>query len=94
MSGKKGRKDLKPLPTFASDKAAEQFVDSEDLSTYDLSKGHVVRFEFEPKSAQVNLRMPEGLLLSVKQRAKLRGIPYQRYIREVLERALEKPERR
>jgi len=59
------------------------------LSEYDLSKGRPVRFEFERKTAQVNLRMPEGLLESVKRRAKRRGIPYQRFIREKLERALQ-----
>jgi len=32
--------------------------------------------------------MPEGLLQSVKLRAKRRGIPYQRFIREVQEKAL------
>jgi predicted DNA binding CopG/RHH family protein len=32
--------------------------------------------------------MPEGLLKAVKERAKQRGIPYQRFIRETLERAL------
>lgn len=94
MSARKAGKGLKPLPEFVSDKAAERFVAETDLSTYDLSGGKVARFEFDRKSAQVNLRMPEGLLLSVKQRAKLRGIPYQRYIREVLERALQQPEHR
>ena len=46
-----------------------------------------MRFEFEPKSAQVNLRMPEGLVKAIKERAKSRGIPYQRFIREALEKA-------
>jgi predicted DNA binding CopG/RHH family protein len=88
MTGKIKAKKLKPLPVFASDSAAETFVDRGDLTKFDLSKGRGMRFEFDRKSAQINLRMPEGLLASVKLRAKRRGIPYQRFIREVLEKAL------
>ena len=44
-----------------------------------------MRFEFEPKDARVNMRLPESLLKSVKQRAGKRGIPYQRYMREMME---------
>ena len=82
------RKTLKPLPRLKSDAEAERFVDTADLSDYDLSGFGPARFEFEKKSAQVNLRMPEGLLKAVKERAKKRGIPYQRFIRKALERAL------
>ena len=88
MTGKSKAKRLKPLPVFASDSEAENFVARADLTKFDLSKGRVTRFEFDRKSAQVNLRMPEGLLQSVKQRAKRRGIPHQRFIRELLEKAL------
>jgi predicted DNA binding CopG/RHH family protein len=85
MSSKKA---LKPLPRLKSDEEAERFVDTADLTEYDLSGFKRMHFEFEPKSAQVNLRMPESLLKAVKARAKKRGIPYQRFIRETLERAL------
>ncbi|MCP3701872.1 MAG: hypothetical protein GY954_02950, partial [Alteromonas sp.] len=37
---------------------------------------------------QINMRMPENLIEAVKAKAKLRGIPYQRFIRETLEKAL------
>jgi predicted DNA binding CopG/RHH family protein len=47
-----------------------------------------VRFEFEKKAARVNMRLPEPLLAAVKARAKARGVPYQRFIREVLEHAV------
>ena len=36
------------------------------------------------------MRMSRNLLDAIKQRAKARGIPYQRYIRETLEDALRK----
>ena len=82
------RKALRKFPRFESDEEAERFVAEADLSDYDFSDFKPMRFEFEKKTAQVNLRMPEGLLKTLKDRAKERGIPYQRLIRETLERAL------
>jgi predicted DNA binding CopG/RHH family protein len=79
----------KKLPTFRSDAEAERFVDEADLSEYDLSGGKLVRFELKPKDTQVNLRLPSPLLEAVRARAKRVGIPYQRFIRLALERALE-----
>ena len=78
----------KKIPTFKSDREAEAFVDTADLTKYDLSGAKPVRFEFEKKEARVNMRMPEPLLKAVKNRAKARGIPYQRFIREALEDAV------
>jgi len=76
------------IPTFESDAEAERFVETADLSQYDLSGATPVRFEFEKKAARVNMRLPEPLLAAVKAHAKARGIPYQRFIREVLEHAV------
>lgn len=76
------------LPRLKSDKEAERFVETADLSEYDLSGGKQVHFEFEKKSAQLNMRLPETMMLALKERAKRRGIPYQRFIRETLEHAL------
>jgi predicted DNA binding CopG/RHH family protein len=80
------KRKLKPLPTFRTDEEAERFVDEADLTEYDLSGGKPARFEFEKKTARINMRMPEGLLQAVKARAAKRGIPYQRFIRETLEK--------
>lgn len=78
----------KKIPTFKSDREAEAFVDTADLSKYDLSGATAVRFEFEKKEARVNMRLPEPLLEAVKDSARARGIPYQRFIREALEHAV------
>jgi predicted DNA binding CopG/RHH family protein len=83
----------KKIPIFDSDEEAERFVETADLSEYDLSRFRPVRFEFEAKAAQVNMRMPKPLLDAVKERAKLRGIPYTRFIREVLEREISRPDK-
>ena len=80
----------KKIPTFRTDAEAETFVDSADLTKYDLSGGKTVRFEFEKKGSRVNMRLPETLLDAVRKSAKKRGIPYQRFIREALEQAIRK----
>ena len=80
---------LKTLPEFKTDREAEKFVDTADLSEYDLSGFKPVRFEFQKKEARINMRMPEALLAAVRSRADERGMPYQRFIREALERAID-----
>jgi len=81
---------LKKLPTFKSDREAEQFVDKADLAQYDLAGGEFVRFELKPKDKSVNLRLPGQLLDAVRSRAKRAGLPYQRFIRMALEEAVRK----
>ena len=78
---------LKKMPVLKTDEDAERFVDTADLSEYDLSGFKPMRFEFEPKAARINMRLPQPLLDAVKEQAKRRGIPYQRFIRETLEQA-------
>ena len=78
----------KKVPTFKTDKEAERFVDTADLSKYDLSGLKPVRFEFEKKNAQLNMRVPKALLEAVKKHSSARGIPYTRFIREAVESAL------
>ena len=76
----------KKIPTFSTDEEAERFVDTADLSEYDLSDFKPVQFKPEAKVAHVDLDVPESLLDAVKDRAKARGIPFVRYIRELMER--------
>jgi len=78
----------KKIPTFRSDSAAERFVATADLSRYDLSGAQLVRYEMKPKSKSVNLRLSEPLLDAVRETARRAGIPYQRFIRLTLERAV------
>jgi predicted DNA binding CopG/RHH family protein len=80
------------IPKFKSDREAEAFLD-QDLSDLDFSQFKPVRFEFERKSAQVNMRIPKGLLQAIKKHASARGIPYTRFIREALEQALHRSEK-
>ncbi len=75
------------VPRLKTDKEAEAFL-AQDLSDLDFSQFKPARFEFEKKSAQINMRVPRPLLEAVKARAKARGIPYTRFIRETLEQVL------
>ncbi|MGH9513179.1 MAG: CopG family antitoxin [Terriglobales bacterium] len=77
----------KRVPRLKSDKQAETFL-AQDLANLDFSQFEPVRFEFDRKDEQINMRMPKPLLAAVKARAKARGIPYTRFIRETLEQAV------
>ena len=50
-----------------------------------------MRFELRRKDKLVSLRLPEKLLEAVRDRARRAGMPYQRFIRMALERALQGP---
>jgi predicted DNA binding CopG/RHH family protein len=78
----------KTIPTFTSDAEAEEFVATADLSDFDLSGAHLTRFEMKPKDKSINLRLPEPLLAAVRAAAERAGMPYQRFIRLTLEKAL------
>lgn len=75
----------KLLPSLRSDEAADAFVTNVDLADYDLSGFKPMRFEIEPKSAALNMRLPASLLAALKAKAKANGIPYTRYVRMLLE---------
>ena len=75
------------VPKLRTDKASEGFLDR-DLAGLDFSQFKPVRFEFEKKEAWLNMRLPEAMMRALKENAKSRGIPYQKFIRETLEQAL------
>ncbi len=75
MSTKPGKRG-KLHAVAQGDAQAERFVASgADLSEYDLSGFKPMRFEVEPKSAALNMRLPQSLLDAVKARAKRRACP-------------------
>jgi predicted DNA binding CopG/RHH family protein len=80
----------KKVPRLKTDRQAEAFL-AQDLSRLDFSQFKPARFEFEKKDDQINMRVPKPLLAAVKARAKARGIPYTRFIRETLEKAIAAP---
>ena len=80
----------KKLPRFKSDKEAEEFVAKADLTDYDLSAMRPIHFEFQRKSERVNMRLPRQLLDAVRASAARAGVPYQRFIRQALEEAVQR----
>ena len=80
----------KPFPVFRSDEDAERFVEEANLTDYDLTGFKPMPFEFEPKAARVNMRLPGRLLAAVKEAAEAAGVPYQRFIRQALETAVQR----
>lgn len=83
----------KKIPRLTTDEQAIRFVENADLSEYDLSEFRPVTFEFESKDAQLNMRVPEPLLDAVKQRARAEGIPYTRFIPQLMEQAINRPDK-
>jgi len=87
MSGETTRKQF---PQFETDKEAEDFVDTMDLSEYDFSGFTSLNdFEFQPKNVSISMRLPQNQLDAVKAEAKRQGIPYQRFIRELIQKGME-----
>ena len=76
------------LERFKSDKKAEEFVEAADLTEYELYSMRPFRFEFQPKSERVNMRLVRQLLDAVRASAARAGVPYQRFIRQALEDAV------
>lgn len=46
------------VPSLRSDAAAERFIETADLTEYDLSGFKPMRFEIDPKSGVLNMRVP------------------------------------
>lgn len=84
-------KSLKRLPHLASNRAAEHFVADGDLARYELSGMRLVKYELAPKEARINMRLPGALLDAVKDAARKQGMPYQRFVRQALESAVQLP---
>ncbi len=81
----------KKVPLLKTDRQAEAFL-AQDLSNLDFSQFRPARFEFGKKDNQINMRVPKPLLEAVKARARARGIPYTRFIRETLEQVITTPQ--
>lgn len=75
------------VPTMTTDEEAEAFLD-QDLSDLDLSQFRPLDWERLPKTARITMRVPQPLVDALKAKAKERGIPYQRLVREAIEKAV------
>lgn len=83
---------MKKVPKMRTDKEADDLLEG-DMSEY-MTKENFranftpVSFEFAPKDRSISIRLSEELLQAVKTASAKRGIGYQKFIREVLERVV------
>lgn len=82
-------KSGKDWPQLKNHEEVDDFVADADLSQYDWGAIEVISHEFENKTARVNMRLPESQLAQIKAEAKKRGIKYQRFMRELMERGMQ-----
>jgi predicted DNA binding CopG/RHH family protein len=78
----------KKFPDLRSDEEANAWLQSADLSEYDLSGMKKVRFELARKDASISLRLPAALLATLKATAARANMPTQRLIRMMVEAQL------
>src|SRR5258708_23881012 len=80
----------KKFPDLRSDEEADAWLQSADLSEYDLSGMKKVCFELARKDASISLRLPAALLATLKASAARANMPTQRLIRMMIEAQLER----
>lgn len=81
---------LKQLPSFATDEEAEEFVDTADLSEYDLSGFVPLDVFLSQPDGETYVLVPKELAEAVRAKAAELGIPFSRLVREALEQSLAK----
>ena len=74
---------LKKVPDFKSEQEEREFWETHDSTEYlDWSKAKtVIMPNLKPSTKTISLRLPEGLLESIKLEANKRDVPYQSLIK-------------
>jgi len=83
-------KTLKQIPEFSSEAEEKAFWEEHDSLEYiDWEKAESIRFPNLKKSTKsISLRLPEDMLERLKSRANAMDIPYQSYIKMLLQKEL------
>jgi len=86
---------LKKIPDFNSELEEREFWESHDSSEYlDLSKAtRAILPNLKPSTRTISLRLPEGLLDSIKVEANKRDMPYQSLIKAWLAKEVQENRR-
>ena len=81
----------KQLPNFKSEGEERAFWSSHDSSEYiDWKKAKKVVFpNLKPTTRTISLRLPESLYNDLKAAANRRDVPYQSYLKVILQQSLE-----
>ena len=88
-------KNLKKIPNFKPEQEEREFWENHDSSEYlDLSKTQrAILPNLKPSTKTISLRLPEGLLDSIKVEANKRDMPYQSLIKAWLAEAVQQSRR-
>ncbi|PIP66790.1 MAG: hypothetical protein CO042_01400 [Parcubacteria group bacterium CG_4_9_14_0_2_um_filter_41_8] len=80
-------KNLKPIPQFKNENQEREFWAKNDSADFiDWSKGEKAIFpNLKPSTKTISLRMPESLLSRIKTQANRQDVPYQSYIKTLLD---------
>lgn len=81
------KKTIKKIPKFKNEDAERDFWATHDLTDYfDMSTARRVEFpNLKPSTKTISLRLPQGLLDSIKVQANKRDVPYQSLIKILLD---------
>jgi predicted DNA binding CopG/RHH family protein len=84
-------KKLKAIPDFENEQEEREFWESHDTAEYlDLSKANrAIMPNLKPSTKTISLRLPEGLLDSIKVEANKRDMPYQSLIKSWLAKEIQ-----
>ena len=83
---------MKKIPKFNNQQEEMDFWDKHDATEYfDMSKAKSVKFPNLKKSTKtISLRLPEDMLEKIKVQANALDIPYQSFIKMLLQKELHK----
>lgn len=89
-------KKLKKIPIFKNEDAERDFWGKHDSIEYvDWSKAKYVTFpNLKPSTQTISLRLPENMLQNLKVLANKRDVPYQSYIKIILDERIRAENRR
>lgn len=85
-------KDLKKIPEFKNEKQEQQFWATHDSTDYiDWKKAEKAEFpNLKPTTRSISIRLPENLLHRLKSEANANDVPYQSYIKMLIQKGLSK----
>ena len=83
-------KQLKKIPKFKNEDAERKFWDTHDTTDYiDWSKAVQIKLpNLKPSTKSISLRLPVSMLEDIKIQANKRDVPYQSYIKVLLDEKL------
>ncbi|OJI06561.1 hypothetical protein BK004_02880 [bacterium CG10_46_32] len=81
----------KPIPQFKNEEEERKFWAVRDSADFiDWSKAEKVVFpNLKPSTKSISIRLPERLLERIKADANRQDVPYQSYIKTVLDKAIQ-----